>query len=207
MNNKVIREVNGCLSTGKEANVYHALSYDGEQEYAIKIYKTSILIFKDRDRYVEGEFRFRHGHCKSNPRKMIKMWAEKEFRNLKRINQSTIASPEPILVKSNVLMMKFIGKNMNPAPKIKDIDIGIDEWNQLYLNVLKDMRVLYQDCHLIHADFSEYNCLYWDEKPVCIDVSQSIEHDHPSALDFLRRDCFNINEFFKKNKVLVFGLK
>jgi len=30
MNNKVIREVNGCLSTGKEANVYHALSYDGE---------------------------------------------------------------------------------------------------------------------------------------------------------------------------------
>ena len=55
MNNKVIREVNGCLSTGKEANVYHALSYDGEEEYAIKIYKTSILIFKDRDRYVEGE--------------------------------------------------------------------------------------------------------------------------------------------------------
>ena len=55
LKNKVIREINGCLSTGKEANVYHAVSFDGEQEFAIKIYKTSILIFKDRDRYVAGE--------------------------------------------------------------------------------------------------------------------------------------------------------
>lgn len=86
LKNKLIKEINGCLSTGKEANVYHAVSYDGLKEYAIKVYKTSILIFKDRERYVEGEFRFRHGHCKSNPRKMIKLWAEKEFRNLKRIH-------------------------------------------------------------------------------------------------------------------------
>lgn len=86
LNKKVIKEINGCLSTGKEANVYHAFSYDGTEEYAIKIYKTSILVFKDRDKYVEGEFRFRNGHCKSNPRKMIKLWAEKEMRNLKRIN-------------------------------------------------------------------------------------------------------------------------
>ena len=50
LNNKIIKEINGCLSTGKEANVYHALSYDGLQEYAIKIYKTSILVFKDRDK-------------------------------------------------------------------------------------------------------------------------------------------------------------
>ena len=109
LNKKVIKEINGCLSTGKEANVYHAYSFDGTEEYAIKIYKTSILVFKDRDKYVEGEFRFRNGHCKSNPRKMIKLWAEKEMRNLKRINQSSIPSPEPIFIKSNVLMMKFIG--------------------------------------------------------------------------------------------------
>jgi RIO kinase 1 len=33
---------------------------------------------------VSGEYRFRHGYCKSNPRKMVKVWAEKEMRNLKR---------------------------------------------------------------------------------------------------------------------------
>jgi RIO kinase 1 len=110
-------------------------------------------------------------------------------------------------VKSNVLMMKFIGEKMQPAPKLKDIDLDQKEWNELYLDVIQDMRVLYQECHLIHADFSEYNCLYWKGKPVCIDVSQSIEHDHPSALYFLRKDCFNVNNFFKKKGVLVFGLK
>ncbi len=31
-----------------------------------------------------------------------------------------------------------------------------------------------------------------------------MEHDHPHALDFLRRDIFNINEFFRKKKVHVF---
>ena len=44
---------------------------------AIKVYKTSILTFKDRDKYVSGEFRFRNGYCKHNPRKMVRTWAEK----------------------------------------------------------------------------------------------------------------------------------
>ena len=43
--------MHGCISTGKEANVYHATTADGE-DLAIKIYKTSVLVFKDRDRYL-----------------------------------------------------------------------------------------------------------------------------------------------------------
>ena len=54
------------------------LQADKTYEFAIKVFKTSILVFKDRERYVSGEFRFRKGHCKSNPRKMVQLWAEKE---------------------------------------------------------------------------------------------------------------------------------
>ena len=43
------------------------------KEYAIKVYKTSIMVFKDRDKYVSGEYRYRHGYCRSNPRKMVKV--------------------------------------------------------------------------------------------------------------------------------------
>ena len=43
----------GCISTGKEANVYYAYDVDGTQ-FALKIYKTSILKFKDRRKYVKG---------------------------------------------------------------------------------------------------------------------------------------------------------
>lgn len=32
----VVREINGCISTGKEANVYHAVN-DDEEEFAIKV--------------------------------------------------------------------------------------------------------------------------------------------------------------------------
>ena len=42
--------------------------------------QTSILVFKDRDRYVTGDHRFKT-YAKHNPRKMVKAWAEKEFRN------------------------------------------------------------------------------------------------------------------------------
>ena len=30
-----------------------------------------------------------------------------------------------------------------------------------------------------------------------------MEHDHPMALDFLRRDCAVMNDFFRKNNVYV----
>jgi hypothetical protein len=51
ISSNVITEVNGCVSTGKEANVYHASTPDG-LSLAIKVFKTSILVFRDRDRCV-----------------------------------------------------------------------------------------------------------------------------------------------------------
>jgi serine/threonine-protein kinase RIO1 len=39
--------------------------------------------------------------------------------------------------------MKFIGKEMIPAPKVKDVVLEQPEWNKLYLNLLKDIRILY----------------------------------------------------------------
>lgn len=32
-----------------------------------------------------------------------------------------------------------------------------------------------------------------------IDVSQSVEHEHPQALEFLRKDCTNVVDFFRKH--------
>jgi hypothetical protein len=93
-----ISEIHGCISTGKEANVYHAFRPD-RSEVAIKIYKTSILVFKDRDRYVSGEYRFRSGYSKSNPRKMVKVWAEKETRNLRRLHAAGLPCPNPLLLR------------------------------------------------------------------------------------------------------------
>merc|ERR1712196_679163 len=43
------------------------------------------------------------------------------------------------------------------------------------------------------------NMLYHNNEAYLIDVSQSVEHEHPRALQFLKRDCLNIRNFFRKH--------
>jgi RIO kinase 1 len=207
INQNIIYQVNGCVSTGKEANVYHALTENGEHR-AIKIYKSTILTFKNRDQYVTGEYRFRHGYSKSNPRKMVQLWAEKEMRNLRRLQAAGIPCPEPILLKLQVLLMTFIGDKKGwPAPRLKDADFGEDEVTGLYTECIKLLRRLYQECRLVHADFSEYNLLYHEGHIIVIDVSQAVEVEHPHALEFLRMDCMNILKFFRGKGHKTLGLQ
>lgn len=207
LNRGLIQEINGCISTGKEANVYHALARDTDDEFAIKIYKTSILVFKDRDKYVSGEFRFRHGYCKSNPRKMVRTWAEKEMRNYLRMFNAGVPVPEPILLRSHVLVMRFCGKNGWPSPKLKDVELTTSKARELYRDCVVLMWKMYNKCRLVHADLSEFNILVQDGQLIIIDVSQSVEHDHPHAFDFLRKDCTNISEFFRKKAVATMTVK
>ncbi|CAG8318657.1 unnamed protein product [Penicillium salamii] len=213
INRGLVSEIHGCLSTGKEANVYHAMSVSQDDDEApplhraIKVYKTSILVFKDRDKYVTGEFRFRQGYNKSNNRAMVKLWAEKEMRNLRRIYAAGIPCPEPLYLRLHVLVMGFIGSSKGlGAPRLKDVEFSIPEpdtrWRELYMELLGYMRVMYQTCHLVHADLSEYNILYHKERLYIIDVSQSVEHDHPRSLEFLRMDIKNVSDFFRRKNVM-----
>ena len=50
---------------------------------------------------------------------------------------------------------------------------------------------------------SEYNILHYRDALYVIDVSQSVEHDHPQALEFLKRDLVNVNDFFGRMSVPV----
>lgn len=156
LSQNVISAIHGCVSTGKEANVYHALRPDGS-EAAVKIYKTSILVFKDRDRYVSGEYRFAGGYSRSNPRKMVKLWAEKETRNLKRLASAGLPVPEPITLRMHVLLMDFIGKDGVAAPRLKDARLTEEQASGAYLQVVDILRAMFQRCRLVHADLSEYN--------------------------------------------------
>lgn len=215
INRDTFTELHGVISTGKEANVYHAIKEspeDGEQTHlAVKVYKTSILVFKDRAKYVEGEFRFRQGYSKSNNRAMVKLWADKERRNLARIHEAGIPSPEPIALRTHVLVMGLVGdRKGKPAPRLKDVRFdGLTseeedaKWKDLYVEMLAYMRILYNTCRLVHADLSEYNVLYHQGRQWMIDVSQAVEHDHPRSLEFLRMDVKNVSDFYRSRNVEV----
>eukprot|EP00758_Cryptobia_borreli_P017999 Tbor_TRINITY_DN6299_c0_g1::TRINITY_DN6299_c0_g1_i1::g.1751::m.1751/K07178/RIOK1; RIO kinase 1 len=174
VNSKLLLEVNGCISTGKEANVYYALSGDGSSA-AVKVYKTSILGFKDRDQYVSGEFRFQR-YCKGNPRKMVRTWAEKEARNLTRLAKFDVMAPRVRMLRQHVLVMDFIGEDGWPAPRLKDVKFpSLTALNRCYVDLVASMRRMFQLCKLVHGDLSEYNLLFFNGRVYIIDVSQSVE--------------------------------
>lgn len=50
---------------------------------------------------------------------------------------------------------------------------------------------------------SEYNILFHNNALVIIDVSQSVEHDHPHSLQFLRSDIINVTKFFNEHGAAV----
>jgi RIO kinase 1 len=191
MTNSILKEVNGCISTGKEASVYHAVSTDKETftqstnpkeqeqreriayfpEVAIKIFKTSLNEFKNRSMYMEGDHRFSK-FSKQNPRKMIKLWAEKEMRNLKRVNKfDSIKAPVPVLLREHILLMQFIGEDGKHAPQLKDVNLSSKNFKRAYLQVVKMMRDLFQLCDLVHSDLSEFNLLYFKKNVYIIDFA------------------------------------
>jgi len=196
---EILTEINGCISTGKEANIYYAKSIKGD-EIAIKIYRTSILTFKNREKYIRGEYRFQHVYSLHNPRKMVKIWAEKEFCNLKRLEQANIRAPHPILYSGDhILLMEFLGSDGWAAPKLKDVTLTSSRSGILYRECVEIMWKMYNKCRLVHADLSEYNMLYLDGSIAIIDVSQAVDRDHFNATEFLRNDCSNITGITSKH--------
>lgn len=57
----------------------------------------------------------------------------------------------------------------------------------------------------------QLNCVflltrYHSRKLYIIDVSQSVEHDHPHASEFLRKDLSNVTDYFAKKGVRVMSI-
>ncbi|VDO94506.1 unnamed protein product [Soboliphyme baturini] len=200
VNSGVLDSVSGIISTGKEAALFHALGgtwkgKDLPKECAIKVFKTTLNEFKNRSEYVQNDYRFR------NPRKVMKVWAEKELVNLNRLRRADIPCPEPIRLRNHLLLMSFIGEDGIPAPKLKEVDFDSEELASLYESCVAIMQKMFKDCGLVHGDLSEFNILYWKGDLWIIDVAQAVDISHPRSLAFLARDCENITElkYDKKN--------
>ncbi len=202
LNRGPIDEIYGVVKAGKEARVYWGRDPEG-MELAIKIYLTVSTEFKRGILpYIDGDPRF--AHIKRDTRSLIHAWARKEFKNLRRAHQARIKVPRPIDVENNVLIMEFIGENGVSAPLLRQVS-PLDP-REVYQQLLTEVKKLYQDAELVHADLSEYNIMFWKGKPVLFDVSQAVPLKHPMAKEFLKRDLENLHRYFKKLKVEVLSV-
>jgi RIO kinase 1 len=192
-----IDAMGGSVSTGKEANIFHAISKE-YGEVAVKIFMMSTANFNAMQEYILGDPRFTG--IKHAKRDIILAWAKKEFKNLLRAKEAGVRVPEPYVVKRKILLMEFMGKDGIPMPQLKDLIISQDDAERLFKKIVEYMNLLYSKAELVHADLSEYNILIDlnDMSPVIIDMGQSVTTDHYNAETFLLRDVNNVARFFNK---------
>lgn len=199
-----IDAMGGPVSTGKEANIFHAIAKkNGVLEVAVKIYMISTANFNAMREYILGDPRFTG--IKQTRKDIIMAWAKKEFKNLKRAEEAGVRVPEPYTVRRNILLMEFIGKDGVPMPQLKDVQLTEKEARHIFDMIVGYMTLLYSRAGLVHADLSEYNILVDMDnmEPVIIDMGQSVMIEHFNAETFLKRDVDNIARFFKKLNIPV----
>jgi len=180
----------GPISIGKEANVFSAQAH-GER-VAVKIYRMANCDFNRMYDYIKADPRF--PDLDKNRRKVILMWARREYRNLLKAREAGVRVPTPRAVLNNVLVMEFIGDE-TPAQRLKDS--WPEKPKEFFDTIVKHMQKLYA-ADLVHTDLSPFNILNHHQEPVLIDLSQATILDNPNAQEYLTRDVKNICAFFRK---------
>lgn len=188
----VISTLDYPVSTGKEANVFHGTDASGRAK-ALKIYRIATATFRNIALYIEGDPRFKR--VKRGTKPTIFAWAQKEYKNLVRMGDAGVRVPAPERVLDNVLVMEYIGDESRPAPTLREV--ALDDPGVVYEDVVANMRAI-RKSGLVHADLSEYNFLWWQDRVVVIDVGQAVPLDHPHADEWSRRDVTNVARFFKR---------
>ncbi|XP_059158948.1 serine/threonine-protein kinase RIO3-like [Physella acuta] len=203
VNSGYLSSIDGITSEGKEAMVFTASGgmkdeVELPKHVILKVFKTTMNEFRTRAKYVQGDHRLsKDVYKKQNPRKIIKLWAEKEYLNLKKMRRQNIPCPTPLTLKKHILAMTCIGGE-KPAPKLKETKLALEDLQIAYEQTVELIKNLYHKCGLIHADLSEYNLLWHEGDVWVLDVSQSVEKENPNSHDFLLRDITNVCDYFRQ---------
>lgn len=183
-------ELESAVNTGKEANVFTALTKENNR-IIVKIYRLENCNFNKMREYLLSDPRYIN--TSTNSRQIVFTWTQREYRNL-MLAREVIRVPKPIAIKDNVLLMEYIGDD-NPTPELKNKPAK--DPKKFFDKVINNMKKLYK-IGLIHGDLSQFNILNHQEEPVFIDFSQATMKDASNAEDLLKRDLKNICIYFRK---------
>ncbi|XP_021948678.1 serine/threonine-protein kinase RIO3 [Folsomia candida] len=189
----------GIVNKGKKSLILHAnggikKSEKGESVHLPK--ECAIKVFKPLP--------ISHADDESRPASAA-VWAHREFQNLKRLERAGIPSPKAAFVKKAVLVMEFLGKDGKSAWKLRDYPFTNEATIKLaYEQVIRNMKIMYKSCHLIHSDLTEKSILFYNNQCYFTDLAHALEATERSgnadryADAFLYRNCRNIVDFFQK---------
>lgn len=185
----LINRMHGIIESGKESAIL--LSETDECLAAVKIYMKRAGAFREMHQYLRGDKRFRN--VKKDRKAVVDAWAKKEFKNLKKAS-NIVRCPEVYGLQENILVMEFVGEDLQAYPKLKEVNIENPE--AALDQTLNKIKALWEEEKLVHGDLSEYNILVEEDQLVWIDFSQGVHESHPEARKLLERDIENIVNFF-----------
>jgi len=206
INAKAFKSLDYPVSQGKEAVVFRATRQDGSF-VAVKIFKFETSAFRNFIPYLEGDPRFAIEAIKHSKRALVKVWARKEFANLKACFEAKASVPEPFALKENIIVMEFIGVGGVPCALLSEV--VLQDAEKVFIQLLGEMRKMHS-AGIVHSDLSAFNVMLkqtkkpdgsFEEKAFLIDLAQGVSLKHPRAREFLERDVSNVVSFFSKQGV------
>ena len=180
------------VSTGKEGGVFRATVAGGFR--AVKVYRIGNAVFRRLPAHALEELK--REASTGNYGRLVTAWTRREHTILRRLHEAEVRVPQPFGYLRNVLVMDYIGTDGLPAPRLQTA-VAADP-KAVHDDLVVQVRRMVRDAHLVHGDLSPYNVLLHEERPVLIDVAQSIESDHPQARALLERDVANFARYFRK---------
>ena len=191
LNRGVIAELGHPIKEGKESVLIHAISPDG-RELAVKVHTSKVFGGREKKQYIFGDWRFRHAK-QHIVRRTEEIWAEKEFRNLARLEKAEVPAPRPVGFEQNVVVMTFVGREGVAAPQLSKVEMVTDRTAR---QIATTVRHLVSRAGLVHGDLSPYNILVWRDRPYLIDLSQAVLTTHSGAERLLKQDIEKVTNFF-----------
>jgi RIO kinase 1 len=201
--------------SGKEATVYCCAAHPstGVEYLAAKIYRPrmfrslrndAIYRFSRIQRDEEGQAE--HGNSRRGSaatRKsekgraaQVAAWIEYEYLTQRLMYEHGGDVPRPFAQVGNAVLMAYIGKAGQPAPRLSDVTLEPGEAEKHFECILRNIELALEHGR-IHGDLSEYNVLYWQGKVTLIDFAQAVDPYHNSDVySLFARDIERICRYF-----------
>jgi RIO kinase 1 len=202
----------GVVKTGKESEVHLVARTSGE--------RTSLLAekrFKARDRRgfqndstyrgVWGEgTRREHRAMKKNTRfghqAAHARWIAQEWESLVRLHEAGVTVPPPVELQDDGYLMAFVGDRERAAPRLSEVDLDPMVARRVWDELMDELAVVVS-ADRVHGDLSAFNVLWWHERAVLIDFSQTVDIvTHPAAHELLVRDITTLGHYFSRRGVV-----
>jgi RIO kinase 1 len=208
INHEICRaELLNVIKGGKEAVVYccEVRSRSGTRLMAAKAYRTQSFLhgFRNDNLYQDGRWTDKTRPERAFVKKtgfgralQFATWIGTEYGALQMLHAAGADVPKPEGMSGSILLMEYFGDREQAAPMLRKMRLPRSEAETVFTRVMRNVELLLSN-HLIHADLSPYNILYWQGEIRIIDLPQAVDaRINPHAFELLTRDVNNVARYF-----------